>query len=449
MARLQPIRQELAAAARMAAPVALVHLGMVLMGVVDTMMLGHVSARALAAAALGHIIGFVLLVFGYGVVSALDPLIAQAYGAGDERAVGHHLQRGLVLAAALTVPISLAMADTREILLFLGQRPEVAGDAAAYLRAVAWGNLPYLLFVVLRQTLQAMSVVRPAMVAIVFGNGVNLVGNYALIFGHFGFPALGVVGSACSTAVARWAMFFYLLAAARRALAPYWRGFTAEAFSLRRHARLLRLGLPIGAHNSLELFLFATVALIMGRMGIAQLGGHQIALNLAALSYMVPLGIAGAAATRVGNAVGRQDMPGARRAAAVCLALGAGVMALFALLFATAPRWLAGLYTTDAAVLDMAAALLPIAAAFQIGDGIQVVAAGVLRGAADTAYPAALAILGYWVLGLPSGWYLAFPAGLGARGLWWGLTLSLWIVAVSFVVRIVVRFRSHIAREYG
>jgi MATE family multidrug resistance protein len=363
----------------------------------------------------------VLLMLGAGTLSALDPLISQAYGAGDARSMGDHLQRGLLLAAALTVPISLVMLDLGPLLTLVGQRPEVTGDAAAYIRVVALGNLPYFLFVVLRLTLQAKSVVRPAAMAIVIGNLVNVVFNYALIFGHFGSPALGVVGSAYSTALSRWVMFFYLLAASRHGLAMYWRGFDAAARSLRHYARLLRLGLPIGLHNSLELCLFLTVALLIGRMGVAQLAGHQIALNLSALSFMVPMGIGGAAATRVGNAIGRGDMDGARRAAAVCLCLGAGVMVLFALLFAAAPRFLAGLYTNDLAVIAAAAALLPIAAAFQVFDGIQVVSAGILRGSADTTYPAAVALLGFWAVGLPGGWYLAVPAGLGPRGLWWGL----------------------------
>jgi MATE family multidrug resistance protein len=363
--------------------------------------------------------------------------------------VGDHLQRGLVMAAALSLPISLLMLDTRETLALLGQQPEVIDGAAGYIRAVLWGNLPFFLFTVIRLTLQAQSIVRPAAMAMVVGNVVNVIVNYSLIFGKFGMPALGVVGSAYSTALSRWCMCLYLVIASRRALAPYWQGFNGAAASLRHYARLLRIGLPIGLHNSLELCLFLTVALLIGRMGVAQLGGHQIALNLASLSFMVPMGIAGAAATRVGNAIGRGDMPGARRAAAVCLCLGAGAMALFGLLFASAPRFLASLYTEDAAVLAMAVALLPIAAAFQIFDGVQVVSAGILRGSADTTYPAALALFGFWALGLPGGWYLAVPLGLGPRGLWWGLTLGLAAVSTLFVLRIVSRFRSQISREMG
>jgi MATE family multidrug resistance protein len=181
-------------------------------------------------------------------------------------------------------------------------------------------------------------------------------------------------------------------------------------------------------------------------MGVTQLAGHQIAINLASVSFMVPLGIAGAAATRVGNAIGRRDMPGARRAAAACLLLGAGVMVVFAALFALLPAPLARLYTGDPVVIAMATALLPIAAVFQVFDGIQVVGAGVLRGAADTTYPAGLALVGFWLIGLPAGWTLAFTAGQGPRGLWWGATIALGAVALLLLARIAHRFRGEIER---
>lgn len=446
MIRSHALRREISETVRLAAPVALVQLGIMLMGVVDTIMLGHVSAEALAAGALGHIVTIVPLMVGYGVLNSLDALVAQAYGAGDDRAIGDHLQRGAIMAVAIALPLCLALWDVEGLLRLLGQPPAVIGGAAAYAQAIVWGIPAYFLFIVLRQTLQAMSVVRPAMVAIVIGNVANVFGNSILIFGKLGFPALGVPGSAHSTSLCRWLMFLYLLWASRRTLSRYWRGFDSAALALRGHLLMLRIGIPIGLHNSVELLVFATVALLMGRMGIAELGGHQIAINLASLSFMVPLGISGAAATRVGNAVGRGDMPGARRAAAVCLVLGGGVMLLFAALFGAFPEPLARLYTKDSAVIAMTALLLPIAAVFQVFDGLQVVGAGVLRGTADTAFPAGIALVGFWVIGLPAGWYLAFEAGQGPSGLWWGLTLGLAVVAALFLVRIAVRFRSSVAR---
>jgi MATE family multidrug resistance protein len=410
------------------------------------MMLGHLSASALAAGALGHISTLFFLILGSGTLAALDPLVSQAHGADDRRAVGDHLQRGIVFALALVIPIALALWDVRPILRALGQPAAVVDEAGAFARAIIWGLPAFFLFGTLRQTLQAMSVVRPAAVAIVLGNVANAAGNWILIYGHLGAPALGVRGSAYSTSICRTVMFLWLLAAARRSLAPCWHGFTREALDVGRHLRLLRIGLPIGLHQSFEITFFITLALLMGRMGVVQLAGHQIAINLASLSFMVPLGVAGAAATRVGNAIGRRDMPGARRAAAACLLLGAGVMVVFAILFAVIPLPLARLYTGDPQVLAMAAILLPIAAVFQVFDGIQTVGAGVLRGAADTTYPAALALFGFWGIGLPAGWALAFTAGQGPRGLWWGATIALAAVALLLLARIAHRFRGAIER---
>ncbi|HET9210463.1 MAG TPA: MATE family efflux transporter, partial [Thermoanaerobaculia bacterium] len=393
-------RNELAAAGRLAVPVVISQLGMMLMGVIDTMMLGHLSARALAAGALGHILTLCPMMLGFGILAALDPLVSQAHGAEDTEAIAGHLQRGLVMAAAITVPIVLLLLDVGPFLRLLGQAPEVSRDAAAFVRGTLWGLLPYFLFVVLRQTLQAMSHVRPAAMAIAVGNLCNLTFNWILIFGHLGAPALGVRGSAFSTSISRWMMFLYLLIASRRRLRPYWRGFTAEAIALRGYLRMLRIGLPIGFHSTVELLLFAIGAVLIGQIGVTALAGHQIAINLASVTYMVPVGIAGAAATRVGNAIGRRDPTGARLAAEACLVMGAATMLTGAALFILFPGPLARLYTSDPAVIAMITALLPIAAAFQVFDGLQVVSAGVLRGAADTTFAAAMAFLGYWVIAL-------------------------------------------------
>ncbi len=446
MKRRARLGREVGPVVRLALPVVAVQLGLMFMGVVDTMMLGRVSAGALAAGALGDAVSFSLLVGAVGVLMAIDPLVSQAHGAEDREAVSAHLERGLVLAFALSVPLILIFWNVRRFLSVLGEPAGLVSGATAFIRGSIPGVLPFLLFVVLRQTLQAMSVVRPAVVAMLVGNLVNFVGDYVLIFGHLGVPALGVAGSAYATSIGRWIMLAILIVSARKTLGPYFRGFTRHAFAWRAHGHHLRLGMPIGVHHSLELWVFTTVALLMGRLGVNELAGHQITLNLSALSFMVPMGVGAAASTRVGNAIGRGDMPGARRAAVVCLGLGAGVMSLFGLLFALAPRFLASLYSADPGVLAMGATLLPIAAAFQVFDGVQVVGAGILRGAADTHIPAIVALVGYWVLGLPLGALLTFRLGFGPRGLWWGLTLGIVIVALLLLARIARRFRGNIAR---
>jgi MATE family multidrug resistance protein len=275
---------------------------------------------------------------------------------------------------------------------------------------------------------------------VLVGNLVNVLANYCLVFGGFGAPALGVLGSGLATSISRWVLLAVLIAASW----PLRGLFAAEAdnsSSWRRALRpraffdLVRLGVPISLHQAAEFWVFTVVALMMGSLGATEFAGHQIALNLAALTFMVPLGISGAAATRVGNAVGRRDLPAARLAAGVTLALGAGVMCVSATVFALFPRLLSRIYSPDLEVITAAAALIPIAAVFQVVDGLQVVSSGILRGAADTLLPAALALVGFWVIGLPFGWWLAFPQGLGPRGLWWGLTLGLAATALLLVWR--------------
>ncbi len=445
MSRWSLLKRETVAVVRLATPVALVQIGMMLMGTVDAMMLGRYSEQALAAGALGNSVSFGLITFPMGILMALDPLVAQAFGAQSHELIRRHFKQGLLLAAALSVPLSAVMWQTEGVLLLTGQRPEIAADGAAYIRVIAAGNLPFLLFVAIRQTLQAMSKIRPAAIAIVIANGINVVANYALIFGNFGCPELGVVGSAWATSISRWVMFLGLAGAAwpvvRRYLAGSWR----ELMRLSAFIQPLRLGVPIGVHVSLEMWLFTAVALMMGNLGARELAAHQIALTLSALSYMVPLGISGAAATRVGNAIGRGDAGGARRSAVACLALGAGVMSLAALAFVLAPHPLSRLFTAEAGVIAVAVTLLPVAAAFQVFDGLQVVAIGALRGTADTRIPAVIALVGYWGLGLPLGALLGFRAGMGPQGLWWGLTIGLGSVAILVVARLWVRLSSQIA----
>lgn len=434
------LRLEIRRVAGLAMPVVIVQLGMMLMGTVDTMMLGRVSELALAGGALGNAVGMGLLILGIGVLMAMDPLAAQAFGAGDRPRMAVHLARGITLAALLTLPISGVMFWVARNLHLLGQRPELQELAGTYLRWLIPGNLAFLLFAVVRQLLQAMSLVRPAVIAIVVANLFNAVAAWALIFGHFGLPALGVQGSAIATSMARWILLAVLVLASSPVLGPFLAQIEWRSVSLRGLGQLLAIGTPIAIQVGLEFYVFMTVALMMGNLGSTQLAAHQIAINLASLSFMVPLGIASAASTRVGNAIGRRDGDGARRSAWVALGLGAGVMLVFASLFALLPGPLARLYTAESEVVSLAALLIPIAALFQVADGTQVVGAGILRGSADTRFPAIIAFVGFWVVGLPLGAYLAYRFNLGPAGLWWGLTAGLGTVAALLVVRIRVRF---------
>ena len=441
-----PTRADVAALLRLAAPLVLIHVGTMLMGVVDTIMVGQVSPAALAAVALGNLYFFSLSIFGMGVLFALDPIVAQALGARDELAVRRGLQRGLVLAVVLTVPISVAMLTVRPVLEFVGQPAEVIPAAAGYVYRVVPSVIAFLLFVVLRQTLQAHRCTAPIVVTIVVSNLLNAGLNYLWVFGHWGFPAFGVLGSAWATTVSRWVMALLLLALGWRQLRPYLRALAPNLFDLRPLGRMLKLGAPIGAQMTLEAGVFSAVALLMGWLGVVQVAAHQVAINLASLTFMVPLGVSSAATVIVGHAVGRGDAGGVHRSTFTALGVGAGFMLLMAALLIGAPEALAGVYTRDAGVLAVAALLLPIAGVFQVFDGLQVVAIGLLRGLGDTRVPMIANIVGFWVIGMPVSLWLAFVLDLGAAGLWWGLVVGLMIVATFLVARLRQRERQDLAR---
>jgi MATE family multidrug resistance protein len=425
----------------LAVPVVVVQLGVMFMGVADTVMVGHVSATALAAVALGNVYFFAAIVFGMGTLMALDPLVAQAVGAADEPATARAVQRGLLLALLLTIPVSLVLLPADAIFTLLSQPADVVPLAAGYARASVPGVLPFLAFVVLRQSLQAMGRLRPIILTIVVANVVNVVLNWALIFGHLGFAPGGAVGAAWASSLSRWFMALSLLGAGWPVLRPLLHPIRPRAFDLTPLVRVVRLGAPIGAQMQLEFGAFGVIGILMGLLGTREMAGHQIALNLASLTFMVPLGVSAAAAVLVGHAVGRGDDGAARRAAGAALVCGTGFMATSALVFMTVPGWLAGLYTSDLGVAAIAAVLIPIAAIFQLFDGWQVVSIGILRGVGDTRTPMIVNVLGFWVLGMPVSVWLGFRTTLGPPGLWLGLVVGLIVVSIVLLGR--VRRRLH------
>jgi MATE family multidrug resistance protein len=332
------------------------------------------------------------------------------------------------------------------VLGLLRQPPGVSDVAATYARVEIVGILPFYRFGALRQSLQAIKRVAPIVGAIVAGNLTNVGLNYLWIYGHLGFPAGGAIGSAWATSVSRWVMLGLLLAVAWRSLKPQLLPLRREALAWEPLRRMALLGAPIGIQYELEYGVFAVVGIMMGWMGTAQLAGHQVALNLASLAFMVPLGVSAAAAVLVGHAVGRDDIAEARRAAAAGLVAGVGFMSASALVMLLAPLALARIYTTDAGVAALAASLIPIAGVFQVFDGIQVVSIGILRGVGDTRAPMVVNVLGFWLVGLPVSAALGFGAGGGPRGLWWGLTVGLMLVAVILAWRVRRRLSGTITR---
>jgi len=439
-------RREMRATARLALPIALVQTGMMLMGVVDTMMVGHLSAQALASVALGNLYFWNVAAAGIGMLFALDPLIAQSVGAGDLGSVARNLQRGLLVAAGLTLLLGTLLLPSAAVLRFLGQPEAVVGDAALYTRLNLFGLFPFLAFGVLRQTLQALQRTRAIVLTIVIANIANVALDWALIFGNFGMPAMGVAGSAWATTASRVFMFVLLFALAWPELRPMVRPWRAESWDRGALGRLLVLGLPLAGHQLLEVGAFGTIGLLMGRLGTPEVASHQIAINLAALTFMVPLGVAMAASVRVGHAIGAAEMPRARAAAIASLVCGAAFMACTATLFLAFPHALARLFTRDAGVLALTATLIPIAGVFQVFDGVQAVAAGILRGVGDVRAALMVNLVGFWLCGIPVSTWLAFGLGLGAKGLWWGFVAGLGAVALFLLMRVRVRLATVISR---
>ena len=431
---------------KIAIPVVIAELGWMSMGVVDTIMVGHVSARVLAEVALGNLYFFNAIVLSMGTLMALDPVVSQAIGAHDDAAVGRAVQRGVVLALLLSAVTALLMLPVRSVLVLTRQQPEIIADTAAYVYVSIPGVLPFLLFVVFRQTLQALHRVAPIVWTIAGANLLNAALNWVFVFGHLGSPALGAAGSALATLVSRWVMAVALLALAWSTLRPYVRPFRRASWQPAPLRRLLQLGVPIGLQMLLESGAFGAIGLMMGMLGTTEMAAHQIAITLAALTFMVPLGVGAAAAVRVGRGVGAGDEERARQAARAAFACGMGFMAVTALAFLVAPTFLASLFTSDRAVLALAGVLIPVAGVFQIFDGAQAVGAGVLRGLGDTRAPLLGMIIGYWLVGLPVSIALGFHTPLRAQGLWWGFVVSLSLVAVFLFVRIRWKLRREVRR---
>ena len=436
---MPPLLAELRATARLAAPLVVGQVALMTLNVVDLAMAGRLGAEPMAALAVATTLFYAVIVVAQGLVMGLDPFVSQAYGAGEHRRCGLWLLRGLVVGAVATVPVVLVLAFAGGPLLrLLHQPPELIPTAELYLRALCPGILFRLLYVACRQVLQAQGRVALPVTVALLANGVNAAADYALIHGAWGVPAMGVVGVGLATSVCDAFMGLALLGAVLAG--PFLRGHgrwsLGEVLDLTALRSFFRVSLPLAFQTGLEGWGFVFTGLMAGWLGATVVAGHQVAMNLAAVVYMVPLGLSSALVVRVGQAVGRGDRPGLGRAVGVGLGVGASIAVLTATVFTLLPGPLAGIYTPDAAVLALAVSLLPLAAAFQLFDALQVVGLGVLRGLGDTRFPALASLLGFWVLGLPLGGWLALPGGMGARGIWIGLVVGLTIMCTVVLLRI-------------
>lgn len=442
---MSALAREIRSIAGLAAPAALTQLGAMMLLVVDNVMLGRYSPDALAASSLGRawLMGTSLL--GLGILIGMDPLVSQAYGARDRARLSATLERGMLLALLLSVPIALLWLWTKQALVRLGQEPALAELARDYVLVQIPGLPCYFGFMVLRGWLQGRRIVRPALWAVILANGLNALANWALIWGNLGMPELGAKGAGiatCFTQIVTFAGFCLLVRLMRLG-----RGARTESLSWRaRFAGLpsiVRLGLPVSLQLGFEMWAFHIATLWAGRIGKLALASHTIALNLASITFMVPLGISIGAATRVGNLMGAGRTVDAQRAAWVSLVMGGAVMSLAALAFVLGDEFLPSLYTEEVAVVAMAASVMPIAATFQLFDGLQVVGTGILRGMGRPRPAALFNLIAYYALGLPIAWWLAFEHGAGLAGIWWGLCAGLAVVALALTIWIGYRGPAH------
>ena len=442
--RLGAFAIEIRASFLLAWPMVLTNLAQMGQGATDVVMMGWLGPRALAAGALGTNLYFGAMIFGLGLVTATAPMVARQIGRSPHsvRDVRRTLRQGLWSACLVSLPLWLLLWQAEPLLRLLGQDGELARDAALYLHALQWAILPFLAYLVLRSFLAALERPRAALIVMVFAILLNAFLAFGLMFGRFGLPLLGLVGAGIATTISSWAMFlglaFYLILTPRfrryRLFGNFWRP------DWERLVEFWRIGLPIGATMALEVSVFNAAVFLMGLIGADSLAAHQIAIQIASLSFMVPMGLGQAASVRVGRALGSGDRLGVAHAGWAAFFLAESFMALMAILFLLVPERFVGVFLSlndagNAEVVRLAIGFLGWAALFQLVDGAQAVGSGMLRGLHDTRIPMLFAAFGYWGVGLPLGAFLAFGRGLAGAGIWIGLAAGLAVVAVLMISR--------------
>lgn len=437
-------REEIRATLALAWPIVLTNLGQTAMTATDVLMMGRLGADALAAGALGSNLYFLPLMFGIGLMMASSPMVASELGRKRHsvRDVRRTVRQGFWLAALISLPIWLFLWNAETILVAIGQQPGLAEQASSYVRALQWSVLPFYFYLVLRSFMVALERPGWALAVVFLAVGFNVLANWCLMFGNLGFPALGLPGSGIATALSSLLMFAGLAWVALvdprfrryRLFGRFWRA------DWPRFLTLLRLGLPIAGMLTFEVSIFNAAAFLMGLIDAASIAAYAIAIQVASLAFMVPMGIGQAATVRVGRAFGAGDAAAVSRAGWTAYALGIGFMTLTATMMILQPQLLISAFLDlddprNEAVVKLAVGFLAFAGLFQIVDGAQAVGGGMLRGLHDTAIPMLFGLVGYWGVGLPLGILLAFPLGYEGNGIWMGLSAGLAVVAALLLWR--------------
>lgn len=441
---------ELRATAALSWPLIMSNLTLALIGATDVLMLGWLGARELAAATLGFNLAMTCAIFCMGLITASAPMMASEIGRKKHsvRDIRRTFRQSLWAAVTIIIPFWILLWNTESLLLFFGQEADLAANAGLYLSAYIWSMLPFLFFIVLRNFISALEKPIWSLIISVMAVFANALFNYALIFGNFGAPQLGIIGAGIGSVLTNLLMFgglslvviFHKDFRRYRIYGRFWRA------DWPRYIALWRLGLPIAVTMGLEGGVFGAAGLLMGLLGAESLAAHAIALQLASLSFMIPMGLGQAATVRVGIFYGRRDKEGIKRAGWTAMLLGSSFMTFMAAIMLLFPHQLIGMFIDadlpeNRQVAGLAVGFLGIAALFQIVDGIQVVAAGMLRGLHDTLIPMVIAVFGYWGIGIGVGSLLAFEYGYDGIGLWIGLASGLGVVAVLMSARWMMRNR--------
>ena len=440
--------RELVEILRISAPLAAAYLSEIAMGITDILIVGRLGGVELAGVGIASNVLFEIVIVAVGLVSIVAVLASEARGANDAEGLRHAVRQGFLVALIIGVPATILAANLAPLLAATGQDPRVVDFAGRYLHGAAWSILPYLLFVVQRCFLSALSRTGAIMTITAAAIGINAVFTYGLVFGVFGLPALGVAGAGWATSITVWMMFAALLV--HTVVSRQFRAFRLYAGGLRLDfavcREIFRLGTPIAGISLLESGMFVAVAVFMGVLGASWLAANQIMFNVIGVGFMIALAVGEATGVRVAHGMGAHRPAAVRASAWIGIATGTVVMLISASIIWQFPREIVSAFLdlddpANAEVVEHAVVLAAIAAVFQLFDGLQAVASRALRGLRDTLVPMWMASVGYWILGIGSGLVLCFALDYGARGLWWGLALGLTVTALALVWRLAVKTR--------
>ena len=422
---------------RLAYPVMLSHLGQMSVQVADNMMVGRIGKEPLAGSSFANSIFVVFLVMGIGMSFAITPQTAQADGENDTPKLTAILKHGILVNGLFGLLLSSVLFFGDEVMWYFSQPEIVVQLAIPYLKVIALSLIPFMVFQAFRQFAEGLGFTKQAMYITIVANLLNVFLNYIFIFGKLGFEPMGLFGAGLATLISRIVMailmaaFVYL----NHRFAVYWKEFTFGNFSLDLVIKNLRLGIPMAFQLIFEVTTFSIAAIMIGWLGTVPLAAHQIAINMASISYMVALGISTAAMIRVGNQLGKKDYHTMRNAVMTSFIMAIGLMSVAALAFIFGRNFLPTLYIEDPEVIKQASVLLIVAGLFQLSDGVQVIGLGALRGMSDVKTPTIITLIAYWAIGLPLGYVLGFTFGLNALGVWYGLLAGLSIAAVLLFIR--------------